>query len=171
MTLGETLSMIIGDVSRPAGLSGASTHHTQRSGVDQELDVKQLIRRSGMPRDLGIEFADLFPIRVVATMPVDERHLQPLGFLHGGASVTLAESVATVGAWLNCPAGKMALASSVNASYFGPKRSGGRLVAVGIPDYVGSEKQVWEVDIRDEGERVCASRCTLAVVDLDPDPL
>jgi acyl-coenzyme A thioesterase PaaI-like protein len=44
--------------------------------VDQELDVEQLIRRSGMPRDLGIEFADLFPIRVVATMPVDDRHLQ-----------------------------------------------------------------------------------------------
>lgn len=138
--------------------------------MDRELDVEQLIRRSGLPRDLGIEFADLFPIRVVATMPVDDRHLQPLGFLHGGASLTLAESVATVGAWLNCPPGKMALAASVNASYLRPKRSGGRLVAVGIPDYVGSEKQVWEVDIRDEGgERVCASRFTLAVVDLDPD--
>jgi uncharacterized protein (TIGR00369 family) len=46
----------------------------------------------------------------------------------------------------------MALASSVNTSYLRPKRSGGRLVAVGIPDYVGSEKQVWEVDIRDESE-------------------
>ena len=138
--------------------------------MDRERDVEQLIRRSGLPRDLGIEFADLFPIRVVATMPVDDRHLQPLGFLHGGASLTLAESVATVGAWLNCPPGKMALAASVNASYLRPKRSGGRLVAVGIPDYVGSEKQVWEVDIRDEGgERVCASRFTLAVVDLDPD--
>lgn len=151
-------------------MSGTPTHHTQRSGVDQELDVEQLIRRSGMPRDLGIEFADLFPIRVVATMPVDDRHLRPLGFLHGGVSVTLAESVATVGAWLNCPPGKMALASSVNASYLRPKRSGGRLVAVGIPDHIGSEKQVWDVDIRDEsGERVCASRCTLAVVDFEPE--
>jgi 1,4-dihydroxy-2-naphthoyl-CoA hydrolase len=170
VTLGETLSVIIGDVRRPAKLSGTPTHHTQRSGVDQELDVEQLIRRSGMPRDLGIEFADLFPIRVVATIPVDDRHLRPLGFLHGGVSVTLAESVATVGAWLNCPPGKMALASSVNASYLRPKRSGGRLVAVGIPDHIGSEKQVWDVDIRDEsGERVCASRCTLAVVDFEPE--
>ncbi len=57
-------------------------------------------------------------------MPVDDRHLQPLGFLHGGASVTLAESVATVGAWLNCPPGKMVLASSVHAIYLRPKRSG-----------------------------------------------
>jgi acyl-coenzyme A thioesterase PaaI-like protein len=89
--------MIIGDVRRPAKVSGASTHLTQRSGVDQELDVEQLIRRSGMPRDLGVEFVDLFPIRVVASMPMEDRHLQPLGFLHGGVSVTLAESVATVG--------------------------------------------------------------------------
>jgi uncharacterized protein (TIGR00369 family) len=136
--------------------------------MEHKLDVEQLIRRRGMPKDLGVEFLDLFSIRVVASMPVDDRHLQPRGFLHGGVSVTLAEPVATVGAWFNCPPGKMALASSVNASYLRPKRSGGELVAVGIPDYVGSEKQVWEVDIRDEsGERVCTSRCTLTVADLD----
>ena len=105
-----------------------------------------------MPRDLGVEFVDLSPIRVVATMPVDDRHLQPLGVLHGGASVTLAESVATVGAWLNCPAGKVAFGSAINANHLRPKHPGVRLVAVGIPDYVDSEKQAWEVDIRDEGD-------------------
>lgn len=136
--------------------------------MDHELDVEQLIRRSGMPRDLGVVFVDLSPIRVVATMPVDDRHLQPLGVLHGGASVILAESVAMVGAWLNCPAGKVAFGSAINANHLRPKRSGGRLVAVGIPDYVDSEKQVWEVDIRDESDqRVCVARCTLAVIDLD----
>jgi hypothetical protein len=66
-----------------------------------------------MPKNLGVEFADLSPVRVVASMPVDDRHLQPLGFLHGGASATLAESVDTVGAWLNCPPGKMALGSAI----------------------------------------------------------
>lgn len=137
--------------------------------MGNDLDVEQLVHESGMPKDLGVEFVDLSPIRVVASMPVDHRHLQPLGFLHGGESVTLSESVATVGAWLNCPPGKMALGSSVNASHLRSKRSGGQLWAVGIPDYVGPEKQVWEVDVRDEsGEQVCASRCTLAVVNLDP---
>ncbi len=92
--------------------------------MDHELDVEQLICTSGMPRDLSVEFVDLFPIRVVASMSVDDRHLQPLGFPHGGVSVTLAESVATVGAWLKCTPGKMALASSFNASYPRPKRSG-----------------------------------------------
>jgi len=74
--------------------------------MGNELDVEQLVHESGMPKDLGVEFVDLSPIRVVASMPVDHRHLRPLGFLHGGGSATMAESVATVGAWLNCPPGR-----------------------------------------------------------------
>ena len=61
--------------------------------MDRELDVDQLVDKHGMPRDLGVEFQRLLPDRVVATMPVDHRHLQPLGVLHGGVSLTLAESV------------------------------------------------------------------------------
>jgi acyl-coenzyme A thioesterase PaaI-like protein len=65
----------------------------------------------------------------------------------------------------------MALGSAINDNYLGTKRPGGRLVAVGIPDFVNAEKQVWEVDIRDESdERVCVARCTLTVVDLTQNP-
>jgi 1,4-dihydroxy-2-naphthoyl-CoA hydrolase len=136
--------------------------------MDRGLNVGQLVHKGGMPRDLGVEFEELSPERVVATMPVDGRHLQPLGFLHGGVSVTLAESVATIGAWLNCPPGKAAFGSVINANHLRPKRAGSCLIAIGTPDYIGSEKQVWEVEIRDESDkRVCVSRCTLAVVDLD----
>ena len=127
-----------------------------------------MVRKSGMPRDLGVEFEELSPERVVATMPVDGRHLQPMGFLHGGVSVTLAESVATVGAWLNCPAGKAAVGSAINANHLRPKGPGGHLIAVGTPDYIGPERQVWEVEICDERDkRVCVSRCTLAIIDLN----
>jgi 1,4-dihydroxy-2-naphthoyl-CoA hydrolase len=136
--------------------------------MDRKPNVERLVRDSGMLRHLGIEFSDLSPERVVATMPVDERHLQPPGFLHGGMSVALAESVAVAGAWLNCPSGKVALGSSINASYIRSKRVGSRLWAVGIPEFVGPDKQLWEVDVRDEaGNRVCAFRCTLSVVDVD----
>jgi 1,4-dihydroxy-2-naphthoyl-CoA hydrolase len=132
------------------------------------MNVDQLVRKDGMPRDLGVEFEELSPERVVATMPVEDRHLQPMGFLHGGVSVTLAESVATVGAWLNCPAGKAAVGSAINANHLRPKGPGGRLTAVGAPDYIGPERQVWGVEIRDErGKRVCVSRCTLAVIELE----
>ena len=133
------------------------------------MDVEQLVTRRGMPKDLGVEFVELSLERVVATMPVDNRHLHPLGFLHGGVSVTLAESVATIGAWLNCPPNKAALGSSINADHLRPKRSGSRLTAVGTPEYVSTEKQIWKVEIREESDKtVSVSRCTLAVVDLDP---
>ena len=136
--------------------------------MERGVNVDELVHKSGMPRDLGVEFDELSPERVVATMPVDERHLQPLGFLHGGVSVTLAESVATVGAWLNCPTGKAAFGMAINANHLRPKRAGSRLTAVGTPDYSDTEKQIWEVEIRDEDDkRVCVSRCTVAIVDVE----
>lgn len=129
------------------------------------MDVKEVMERGGVVRDLGIEFTTLEAEEVVATMPVDGRHRQPLGFLHGGVSVTLAESVATVGAWLNCPPGKGAFGSEINASHLRPKRSG-TLTAVGRPLHRGRSSQVWQVEIRDENDKpVCVSRCALAVVD------
>ena len=121
--------------------------------------------KESLVKDLGIEYVETEPGRVVMTMPVDERHHQPLGFLHGGASVVLAETVATTGAWLNCPEGKVAFGSEINASHLRPKREG-TLTAVGTPVQVGKTNQVWEVEIRDEeGKPVCVSRCRLAVVD------
>ena len=127
--------------------------------------LDSLKEKESLVKDLGIEYVETEPGRVVMTMPVDERHHQPLGFLHGGASVVLAETVATTGAWLNCPEGKVAFGSEINASHLRPKREG-TLTAVGTPVQVGKTNQVWEVEIRDEeGKPVCVSRCRLAVVD------
>ncbi|CAN5868747.1 hotdog fold thioesterase [soil metagenome] len=123
---------------------------------------------AGIGGNLGLEFAELTPERVVATMPVDERHHQPFGYLHGGVSVVLAESVASVGGYLNCPPGKAAFGAEINASHVRPKRSG-TLTAVGVPAHIGRTSQVWEVHITDENDMtVCISRCTVAVVDAEP---
>ncbi len=132
-----------------------------------QIDFDSLEEEEGLNKDLGIEHVGLDPDRVVMRMPIDTRHRQPLGYLHGGASVVLAESVATVGAWLNCPPGKVAFGSEINASHLRPKRSG-TLTAIGTPIQVGSANQVWEVQIHDEDEKpVCVSRCRLAVVDAE----
>ncbi|HZC19321.1 MAG TPA: hotdog fold thioesterase [Rubrobacteraceae bacterium] len=128
-------------------------------------DIDSLKEKDSLNRMLGIEHVKLEAEEVVMTMLVDARHRQPLGYLHGGASVVLAETVATVGAWLNCPPGKIAFGSEINASHLKPKRSG-ILTAVGTPIQVGQTNQVWEVHIHDEDEKpVCVSRCRLAVVD------
>lgn len=132
------------------------------------MDLETVLQGDeGVGKNLGIEFVELTPERVVATMPVDGRHLQPFGYLHGGVSVVLAESVASVGGFLNCPPGKAAFGSEINASHVRPKRSG-KLKAVGVPAHAGRRSQVWEVLITDEEDKtVCVSRCTVAVVDAE----
>jgi 1,4-dihydroxy-2-naphthoyl-CoA hydrolase len=132
------------------------------------LDLEALMRNDeGVTRHLGLEFTELTPERVAATMPVDGRHHQPFGYLHGGVSVVLAESVASIGGYLNCPPGKAAFGAEINASHVRPKRSG-TLTAVGVPAHLGRTSQVWEVHITDENDKtVCISRCTVAVVDTE----
>lgn len=113
---------------------------------------------------LGIEVTEAGPDRVVATMPVEARHHQPLGYLHGGASVALAETIVSVGAYLAAPEGYTAFGQEINANHLRSVREG-RVEAVGTPFHVGRTSQVWGVEIRDEeGRLVCVSRCTLAVV-------
>lgn len=78
-------------------------------------------RMTGTPPDtlmaaLGIEVTEATPERVVATMTVDGRVHQPYGILHGGASVALAETVASVGGTLSVGEGKRVVGLEINAS-------------------------------------------------------
>jgi uncharacterized protein (TIGR00369 family) len=130
------------------------------------IDPSQL-PHTGLITTLAITFTEASPERVVATMPVTPQIHQPFGYLHGGASVALAESIASVGGFLNCPPGKAAFGLEINANHIRSVRDG-NVTAVGIPLHIGRTSQVWEIKINDErGRLVCVSRCTLAVVDLD----
>ena len=128
--------------------------------------------RRGMVEAIGIEFVELTPDKVVASMPVDDRTRQPFGLLHGGASAALAETVASVAASLNLdPARQMAVGIELNANHVRGKRDG-RVTATATPLHKGRRTHVWDIRIEDEtGRIVCASRCTLAIVDLGPDQL
>ncbi len=114
---------------------------------------------------LGIELRELTPQRVIATMPVDERTRQPFGILHGGASVALAETIASLGATMNVDLAKSNVVGiEINANHLRAKRDG-LVTGTGTPIHVGRSTQVWEVRIVDEQDRpICVSRCTLAVV-------
>ena len=127
----------------------------------------QIFEREWLGKTLGIEFTELTPTRVVATMPITPAHHQPYGYLHGGASVALAESVASVGGTLNCPLGKGVVGLEINANHVRPRRSG-LLTAIGAPLHTGQTTHIWEIKIYDEAEKlVCVSRCTLAVIPLE----
>ena len=114
---------------------------------------------------LGIEIVEATRERVVARMPVEPRVHQPFGLLHGGASVALAETVASTGAWMNVDQSKEAVVVlEINANHLRGKRDG-LLTATATPVHVGRRTQVWQVRIADEDDKsVCVSRCTLAVI-------
>ncbi len=131
----------------------------------------ELVARLSRPTlgaTLGITFVELTRERVIARMPVEPRVHQPFGLLHGGASVALAESVASVAAWLNVDREREgAVGLEINANHVRGKRDG-VVTATATPAHVGRTTQVWDVRIVDEADRlVCVSRCTIAVVPLD----
>jgi uncharacterized protein (TIGR00369 family) len=119
----------------------------------------------GMAGALGIELLELSPERVVATMPVDDRTRQPFGLLHGGASIALAETVASLGAAAGIDRTRFAaVGQEINGNHLRPKMDG-VVRATAVPVHVGRSTQVWSIEIRDEQERlVCISRCTMAIV-------
>jgi len=90
--------------------------------------------------------------------------------LHGGISVVLAESVASLGTVLNIDASKqMAFGLEINANHLRPKKEG-QLTAVATPIHRGRTTYVWDIHISDENDKlVCISRCTVAVVDRPPE--
>jgi 1,4-dihydroxy-2-naphthoyl-CoA hydrolase len=128
------------------------------------LEAFEAMRRNTAVEHLGIQFEEVGLERVVATMPVDHRTHQPFGLLHGGASVLLAETVASVGAQMHAGEGRMAVGMEINANHLRPKADG-IVRATATPVHVGRSSSVWSIEIADEaGKLVCVSRCTLSFV-------
>jgi 1,4-dihydroxy-2-naphthoyl-CoA hydrolase len=119
----------------------------------------------GLPAAIGIEIIELTPDRVVGTMPVDERTRQPFGLLHGGASLALAETVASLGAAANVDLERfVAVGQEINGNHLRAKTDG-VVRATARPIHRGRTSQVWSIDIVDEqGRLVCVSRCTMAII-------
>ena len=114
---------------------------------------------------LGIEFNTVEKGRIVATMPVNEQTRQPFGILHGGASVALAETVASVGAVELIDLDKeICFGLEINANHIKAKKDG-EVTATATVLHQGRTTMVWDIKITDEADDlICVSRCTMAVV-------
>lgn len=134
-----------------------------------EHKVEQLLNgnTAHMGDALGIKFTSFAKNEVKAIMPVDVNTIQPFGILHGGASVALAETLASIGAWLNLNDDtKMAVGVEINANHLRSVPKGDTVKATAAPIKRGKKIHVWETKIYTETDKlVCVSRCTLAVVD------
>ena len=114
---------------------------------------------------LGMELVSLEKAKVIMTMPVDARTRQPFGLLHGGASVALAETAASLGAFTLIDQEKeAAVGLEINANHIKGKREG-TVTAIATLLHRGRTTMVWEIRIVDEEESlICISRCTMAIV-------
>ena len=123
--------------------------------------------RDSLIAHLGIEVIEAGDDYLKARMPVDQRTKQPAGVLHGGASVALAETLASWGAAFAVDRAKHhCVGIEINANHVRPA-SGGHVTGVARPVQLGKTLHVWEVRISDERDRlVCISRVTMAVLNL-----
>lgn len=114
---------------------------------------------------LGIEMTEIGEDYVKAKMPVDKRTRQPLGLLHGGAHVVLAESLGSMAANLCLDITKeYALGLDINSNHIKSVRDG-FVIGIAKPIHIGGKTHIWEIKIYDEKETLLnISRLTMMVL-------
>jgi len=129
-------------------------------------DYLQLIRERGsgaLDKKMGIEIIEASPQRLVGTMPV-EGNTQPMGLLHGGANVVLAESLGSIGTQLHAGADRRIVGVDINATHHKSAVSG---VVTGVATAIslGNTMCSYDVVITNEaGQRTCTARITCLIL-------
>ena len=113
---------------------------------------------------LGIEFLEVGDDFIRARVPVDSRTRQPVGILHGGVSVLLAETLGSCGAAFASPTGHRAVGLDINANHI-RSASDGWVTGIARPVHIGRTTHVWQIDLTNEkGQLTCVSRITMAIL-------
>jgi len=130
------------------------------------LDEAKGIIAGTMIEHIGIEITEIGEDFLKGTMPVDHRTVQPMRILHGGASVTLAETLGSLAATMVIDNEKnFCVGLDINANHIRAAKAG-FVTGVAKPIHLGSSTQVWNIEITDnEGRLVCISRLTMAILD------
>jgi 1,4-dihydroxy-2-naphthoyl-CoA hydrolase len=128
------------------------------------LDINSL-NKNTLGDTLGIEFTEVGPDYIVATMPVDERTKQPFGLLHGGANVALAETLGSVASLLIVNSDVfIGVGVEINANHIKAVLSG-KVKGVCSPLNVAGKNHVWDIKIYNEAnELTCVSRFTCTII-------
>src|ERR1700726_83619 len=117
--------------------------------ITPELSAERLA--GTFPGDLGIELTEITDDHVRGRMRVDRRHLHPMGYVHGGAWVAFADTVAAWGTLRNLPEGGGFTTVELKINVLASATDGDELTAIGEPLHVGSRTQVWQVQVMRAG--------------------
>jgi 1,4-dihydroxy-2-naphthoyl-CoA hydrolase len=136
---------------------------------EQVVERLNASRHGTVLEPLDIKIVEATLDHVTASMPVGPNQRQNVGYLHGGVSVVLAETVASIGSYLHIDQERqMTFGLEINANHVRPKREG-TITATATLVHLGRTTHIWDIKIVDEnGKLVCISRCTMAVVDRAP---
>lgn len=133
----------------------------------REISIGELnhITKNTMLEFLDIRFTEIGDNFLKATMPVNERTKQPLGILHGGANMVLAESIASTAANSVIDLQQFyCVGLEINANHIRSVKEG-LVTAITSPVHLGRSTQIWQVDIFNEtGQQTCISRMTASVI-------
>jgi 1,4-dihydroxy-2-naphthoyl-CoA hydrolase len=135
-------------------------------GINPDAAARAL--SGSFPGDLGIEVIEINDDSVVGRMVVDRRHLHPGGYVHGGAWVAFADSVAAWGTMRHLPPGVNFTTVELKVNVFTSAGPGDELIGRGEPLHLGRRTQVWEVRVH-KGDRLAANfACTQMILDGRP---
>jgi uncharacterized protein (TIGR00369 family) len=116
-----------------------------------------------LDKKMGIEIIEASPERLVGTMPV-EGNTQPIGLLHGGANVVLAESLGSIGTQLHAGSDRKIVGIDINATHH-KSATNGVVTAVATAISLGKTICSYQVEItNDKGERTCSARITCLIL-------
>ena len=129
------------------------------------LEKMSNLNQNTMATAIGLELTDIGNDYVCGKIPIDKRTIQPFGFLHGGASVALAETIGSLAGQMQVdPEREIVLGIEINANHIKSVNEGW-VYGKASPIKIGKRIQVWEIQITDvEKKLVCISRLTLAVL-------
>lgn len=140
--------------------------HTIWHNLDVSLDELNEKAAGTMASVLGIEFTEIGSDHLRATMPVDERTIQPYGILHGGASAALAETLGSVASMMVIDSdNKVGVGIAINANHIKSVHKG-FVHGIATPLHIGSTTHVWDIKIYDDDHHlICVSRLTVAILE------
>ena len=133
---------------------------------EKSIDIaeEELFSKDSIVGHLGIKFFERGDNYLKASMPVDKRTIQPLGILHGGASVVLAETLGSAASYMSLDSSRYSVGLEVNANHI-KSVSSGIVIGTAKPVHMGNSTQVWDILIKnEENQLVCLSRLTMAVL-------
>lgn len=135
----------------------------RQPGIPGEINAR---RGDSVNTLLDIVITEVGPDYIKGEMPVDGRHVQPFGIIHGGVSVVLAETLGSLASLMACEPGFHAVGLEVNANHLRPNPKGGRAYGHCTPVRIGRSVHVWNIEMRrDDGELFCVSRLTTAILE------